>query len=239
MQPIKAVIFDLDDTLYTMAGVHDLALEAMSRYAQKMFGLSAEQFQSAFSLAQTQCMQEMPKNATSHSRLIWAHRFCENNGYNPFLHACSMESAYWDTFFSRIALKPGAAQLLDALKAHGIRTALCTDMQMHIQHRKVQILDLQNRLDVMVCSDAAGFDKPHPRIYRQTLERLGCTPQEAVMVGDSLKKDVLGPLSVGIRGIWFNDLHADETGITVPVVHSHAQLRTLLEGPAFNLKLTD
>ena len=120
MQPIKAVIFDLDDTLYTMAGVHDLALEAMSRYAQKMFGLSAEQFQSAFSLAQTQCMQEMPKNATSHSRLIWAHRFCENNGYNPFLHACSMESAYWDTFFSRIALKPGETVRLSS--NYGIHT---------------------------------------------------------------------------------------------------------------------
>ncbi|MBQ7064376.1 MAG: HAD family hydrolase [Firmicutes bacterium] len=229
-KPIHAIIFDLDDTLYTMQGIHQKAIAAVGQYVRMAFGMSEEDFMREYYLAMHECMDEMPKNATSHSRLIWAQRFCENLGYNPFLHAPEMEDAYYQLFLGSIRPKPGAIEFLRRVRERGIRTALCTDMQIHIQHKKIRRLGLEELLDAMVCSDVSGVDKPDPHIYRMTLERLGCRPEEAVMVGDNLTKDVYGPAAISVEGIWFNDQGRPEEGVTAPIVHDYRELWELLAG---------
>ena len=52
--------------------------------------------------------------------------------------------------------------------------------------------------------DIDGFAKPDPRIYRETLRRGGCTPGEAVDVGNSLINDVQGAQGAGIYAVWLN-----------------------------------
>lgn len=44
--------------------------------------------------------------------------------------------------------------------------------------------------------------KPMPHIFRAALARLGVPPEEAVMVGDSLRSDIVGAQAVGLRTIW-------------------------------------
>ena len=44
--------------------------------------------------------------------------------------------------------------------------------------------------------------KPRPHIFRAALARLGVSPEEAVMIGDSLTSDVRGAQTVGLRTIW-------------------------------------
>lgn len=44
--------------------------------------------------------------------------------------------------------------------------------------------------------------KPEPFIFRAALERLGCQPHEAAMVGDSLKTDIQGGLAAGMVTVW-------------------------------------
>jgi putative hydrolase of the HAD superfamily len=49
-----------------------------------------------------------------------------------------------------------------------------------------------------------GLRKPHPDIFRQVLDDWGMSPDEVIMVGDTLNADVLGAHSVGMRGIWID-----------------------------------
>jgi glycerol-1-phosphatase len=44
--------------------------------------------------------------------------------------------------------------------------------------------------------------KPHAPIFEMALERLGCRPSEAVMVGDGLTTDVAGGRAAGMRTVW-------------------------------------
>jgi HAD superfamily hydrolase (TIGR01450 family) len=44
--------------------------------------------------------------------------------------------------------------------------------------------------------------KPHPPIFEMALERLGCRPPEAVMVGDSLTTDIAGGRAAGMATVW-------------------------------------
>jgi FMN phosphatase YigB (HAD superfamily) len=50
-----------------------------------------------------------------------------------------------------------------------------------------------------------GVEKPNPAIYRKVLEKLHLPASEAVYIGDSLKKDVLGPMEMGMDAVWYVD----------------------------------
>jgi putative hydrolase of the HAD superfamily len=69
---------------------------------------------------------------------------------------------------------------------------------------KLDRLGLTDRFDVLAISEAEGIAKPDPRIFTATLERLGCSADETVMVGDSWSADVEGAHAAGLRAIWLN-----------------------------------
>src|SRR5262249_15336333 len=45
--------------------------------------------------------------------------------------------------------------------------------------------------------------KPEPPLFRMALARLGCRPQEAAMVGDSVASDVAGGRAAGMRTVLY------------------------------------
>lgn len=63
---------------------------------------------------------------------------------------------------------------------------------------------LADTFDFVLFSEECGFAKPDPRIYREALRRGGCTPGEAIHVGDSLINDVQGAQGAGIYAVWLN-----------------------------------
>ncbi|MBI2165901.1 MAG: HAD family hydrolase [Chloroflexi bacterium] len=57
---------------------------------------------------------------------------------------------------------------------------------------------------IVVSSEEGQAYKPHPSLFQTVLERLGVSPAEALMVGDTLDEDVLGAQSSGMRAVWVN-----------------------------------
>ncbi len=51
-------------------------------------------------------------------------------------------------------------------------------------------------------SRVVGVEKPEPAIFRHALDRLGAAPEEAVMVGDSLPRDIRGAAELGMRQVF-------------------------------------
>jgi putative hydrolase of the HAD superfamily len=86
----------------------------------------------------------------------------------------------------------------------GLLTALVTNSSFRSQSAKVDLVGLTGFFDVIVISGEYGFAKPDPRIFRLALERLGCAPQDAWHVGDSLASDVAGAAAAGIVSVWLN-----------------------------------
>lgn len=92
----------------------------------------------------------------------------------------------------------------------------------------VDHLDLGDLFATVVVSGRVGVEKPDPAIYQMALEAAGVEAGEAVMVGDSLEADVLGPSRIGIRGILLDpdDRHPE---VGVPRIRSLAELAGTLE----------
>lgn len=98
---------------------------------------------------------------------------------------------------------PGAIALLGELRRR-VRIGVVTNNFHEEQVGKLAACGLTELVDVLVTSEAAGWSKPAPEIFREALRRLDGAPEEAVMVGDSWEIDVLGARGAGIRAVWFN-----------------------------------
>jgi putative hydrolase of the HAD superfamily len=99
----------------------------------------------------------------------------------------------------------GAARLLGLVRTRA-RVGVVSNNLLDEQRDKLRHCGLDTFVDALVVSEEAGVSKPDPAIFEIALGRLQSTPCEAVMVGDSWAADVIGALSADIRPIWFNPL---------------------------------
>jgi putative hydrolase of the HAD superfamily len=100
-------------------------------------------------------------------------------------------------------------------------------------------LGLDRYLDFTLASGAAGLAKPNPAFFRLALQRAGAEASEAMMVGDSLRADVLGAEAAGMRGVLLrrpreaDEDHAvpdDELPPGTAVIASLVELPALVHG---------
>ena len=67
------------------------------------------------------------------------------------------------------------------------------------------MVGLGRYFDHLSVSALSGYAKPDPRLFREALEALGVSPEEAVHVGDA-EADLLGAEAVGMRALLFDPL---------------------------------
>ncbi|MEN3284373.1 MAG: phosphoserine phosphatase [Solirubrobacteraceae bacterium] len=96
-----------------------------------------------------------------------------------------------------------AAPALDALAGH-YALALVTNGASCLQREKLAASGLADRFDAVIVGGDVGVGKPDRRIFERALEAVSARPDEAVMVGNNLSKDVEGAVAAGVRAIWVN-----------------------------------
>jgi putative hydrolase of the HAD superfamily len=89
---------------------------------------------------------------------------------------------------------------LKALKEKGLTLGLISNIEQDISGTLTE-LGLGTLLKIVVTSQEAGANKPHPEIFRYALKQAGVKPEEAVFVGDQYQVDVLGAGSAGMKGV--------------------------------------
>jgi len=90
--------------------------------------------------------------------------------------------------------------LLDFLDAKGVKKAIISNWDYSL-HVVLDALGLTKRFDLVVASLEEGFEKPDPRIFLQSLDKLGVAPENAVHVGDDAIDDLQGARNVGMRAL--------------------------------------
>ena len=161
---IKAVLFDLDNTLYDFSTVHRQALAALAEYGESRFDVPARRFLIAYQEADKQLKRELPHVAACHNRIIICQRMLELLGLPSIVTPLELYETYWGTLLRIMKPRDGAIELLNRLHRRHVRTAIVTDMTAHIQHRKIAALGFAGVLDAMVTSEEAGVEKPNPKI---------------------------------------------------------------------------
>ncbi len=89
---------------------------------------------------------------------------------------------------------------------------------------------LRELITVSVSSAAHGYMKPHRSIFDAALTKAGVRPEEAVMVGDSIKHDIDGALAIGMRAVLLRrsgEVPADLPG-GLPVIQTLTMLPSVI-----------
>lgn len=210
---IKAVIFDVDNTLYSYTKAHEAAFQALTAYAEKELGLSADMFERLHKEAERELKAYMGEAAAFHNRCIRYQTILERRGLPLSPHVLAMYDLYWGTLLAASVPSDGAVEVLRKLKERGVCLGVGTDMTARMQFKKLERLGLLPYMDFLVSSEEAGVEKPAEAFFARCAEKADCRRTECLFVGDSLEKDVRGALNAGLHAVWYRPqgLCAQET----------------------------
>lgn len=109
-----------------------------------------------------------------------------------------LNNTYWDTFLKNMKLYKDVLPLFKELKRRNITIGIVSDLTADIQLRKLHKLGISEHVDILVTSEEAGREKPHPSVFLFALNKLGLLPNEVIVIGDNPKTDMEGANAIGI-----------------------------------------
>lgn len=192
----KAVLMDLDDTIYSYDECHKSAEAEVIRNIELRLQVSESDFLVALSSAKKAVKTRLGNTAASHSRLLYFKTALAILGFSSdFDYPLELEEVYWSKFLTKMKKFEGVDEFLDLLESRSIPVAIVTDLTTQIQLRKLKNLGLQNRVSVVITSEEAGSEKPDQAPFLLAMDGLGVQAGSTWMIGDSLVKDIAGAKS--------------------------------------------
>ncbi|NPB02211.1 MAG: TIGR02253 family HAD-type hydrolase [Methanopyri archaeon] len=190
---IRAVIFDLDDTLYPSS---KLAREARWNAIRAMVeaGLDVDMTEEELYEELMGVVKEYGSNHPRHFDLLLKRVGVDPD---PKLVAAAVV-AYHDTKLAYLKPYPDVIPTLLWLKEKGLRLGVVTSGIPVKQWEKLIRLGIHHFFDDVVISEDVGVEKPNPRIFKIAVSRLGVAPSEALYVGDRPDRDVRGANRAGL-----------------------------------------
>ncbi|NQU27182.1 MAG: HAD-IA family hydrolase [Candidatus Marinimicrobia bacterium] len=192
---IKAVIFDLDNTLLDFIKMKHQAVRAAIR-AMIEAGLDLDE-DSAFD-----DIIRLYQDHGWENQLVFDDFLKEKLGYvnNKFLAAGIV--AYRRNREASLLTYPNVNRTLIKLMKMGIRMAVVSDAPSREAWLRIYYLNLHHIFDLVVTYDDTGMRKPSPKPFQLALDSLAIKPEEAIMVGDWPERDVVGAQQLGIKTIY-------------------------------------
>jgi len=111
-------------------------------------------------------------------------------------------SAYRKTKIAYLEPYPHVAETLTKLKSRGIKLAIVTDAPKIQAWIRICDLKLHHLFDAVVAFEDTGKKKPHELPFKKALEKLRVKPEECLMVGDWIERDIKGAEKLGMKTVF-------------------------------------
>lgn len=225
---IKAVFFDIDDTLYDTSGFARLARKAaLNVMIDAGLPLSNDE---AYKLLR-EIITEYGSNYDKHFNILTKRVFGEEK---PLLIALGMIT-YHNVKFALLRLFPQTTRTLIYLKKQGYDLGVISNGITIKQWEKLIRLDLHHFFDHVITSEEAGVEKPDKKIFEVAMEKMGADAKESVMIGNKFSEDIIGALNSGISAILVNSQLEEEdkeylkkNNIKIDVIPNIGHLQNIL-----------
>ena len=203
---LKAIFFDLDETLLDTSGCRPPAVEASFRVAvQKYPQLDFEAWRAASEEVKREMHDLWLNSPNSGAELLHegSYRILQKLGIDDREFARHVSQAYYRTWVSHLKLFPEVRDVLAALRGR-FRLGIISNGPSDLQRYKLKLFELEREFDPIVISGEVGVAKPNGGIFRRALELAEVLPSEALYVGDSPTYDIAGAKGAGIMIAWVN-----------------------------------
>ncbi len=174
---IKAIIFDLDDTLYDCSGT--LVLKSR-KLAAKIISKAVKCSETEALKLQLELEDRLGPKADIFHKIANQYNlpedFCEE--ISNTINTLEVEGA---------TLFPGTMASIDELKRTGYKLFLVTFGNREIQEKKIKVLDLESVFDeIIITENPLGKEK----CFKEILAKYGLEPEQVLCVGDKIKDEI-------------------------------------------------
>jgi putative hydrolase of the HAD superfamily len=187
---LKAVFFDIDDTLFSTT---EFAAKARKESIRQMirFGLKVSEKDALYELKET--IHEFSTNYSSHfDKLL--NRFPKESSdqVNPAILVAAGVVGYHQTKFKELKPYPDVVEVLKALSRTSLVLGIITAGLAVKQAEKLVRLDLYRFLhpQAIFISDQIGISKPNVKLYQKACQSMNLDPGEVMYIGDNPANDI-------------------------------------------------
>jgi HAD superfamily hydrolase (TIGR01549 family) len=198
MTDVRAVLFDLDDTLcrYRRPGSEVLAAAFERVGVDPLFPVAAYYDRYAEFRGITDDAVTLREEAFA--------AIAADRGHDPSLGRAVADAYTAERDQTNVEPLPGAADAVVSL-AHSYRVALVTNGAPGMQAEKLSALPFADRFETVVHGGYDAAAKPDPEPFHVALDALAVPADRAVHVGNSLSSDVAGAHAAGVGSVWLDD----------------------------------
>lgn len=191
---IKAVVFDLDHTLFDRHGTLKYLVPSLRKEFSVNEKMTDDEIGNLWCYADDSFVYSGWEN-------IWG--YLSDKGVfsvtPPFEDYC----AFIYKYFACTAVSfPETVPMLEKLRSLGYKTALITNGYHELQYSKIKMLSLEEHFDEIIVSGDYDIFKPDRGIFDIMRKKLGFEPEEMVYVGDNPVNDIEGARSAGWKTMW-------------------------------------
>ncbi|MEK6755637.1 MAG: HAD-IIIA family hydrolase [Bacteroidota bacterium] len=206
---IKAVVFDLDNTLVDFMAMKNQAVAA-AIHAMRDAGLrlSAEEIRRRIDAIYAERGIEFQN--------VFDQLLFDEFSKVDYKILASGIIAYRRAREAALVLYPHVYLTLIELLKMNLKLAVVSDAPGREAWLRLCYLNLHHVFDAVVTFDDTHMRKPNPEPFVEALKRLRIRPQESLMVGDWAERDVVGAAQVGMKTVFAR------YGDTFGTVNSHA-----------------
>lgn len=230
MKNIKAILFDLDDTLMDDISATYTYRKAFHDNHRAEIPYSFDEFNHLWDKQVIQDLINLGKGtANLNESRLKRMRIVFDNPHLPVDYAVKLVAEYLDSYMKAWKLFDDAIPALEALSQRYI-LGMVTNGDNLQQRQKVDRFNLGPYFKTIVTCEEAGASKPEKQIFDFTLSKLDLRSHECLFVGDSYDRDVVGALNVGLHPVWLlrNGDTAGKALANIQIIQNLTELTSLL-----------
>ena len=190
---IKAIIFDLDDTLYDCSGT--LVLRGRRQVAGKIARLIKCSEEEAYSL-QLEMEEKYGVKANIYEKIV-------SHYHLPGTYAQELLEEFVHIDISDITVFPDVIDTMIQLKGRGYWVVLVTSGDKEIQRKKIDVLELNNRYFDDRVITGRNNDQSKKACFQEIMKRYDLQPEEVICVGDKIDDELAASKSLGMVTVMF------------------------------------
>lgn len=196
---IRAISFDLDDTLWPVQPVIQRAEAELWAWLGANYPRICARFSAddAFELRR-ECAKLYPDMAHDYRflRKKTVARMAREAGYDESLSDAAFE--VFDHWRNQVDLFPDVVPALESLSGRYVIIALTNG------NACLDRIGLGHFFDHVVTAAGAGYAKPSPRIFDHAMSEASMRPEHVLHVGDHPELDIEAAAAVGMQTAWVN-----------------------------------
>jgi len=225
MNPIRAVAFDLFNTLITVGPqtLEDANARLFASLCGSDFELEADSFLKAHRASAIRHIQISRRDGRETHNSLWISDALEEQGYrvSPQDSRIGLAvDAYFSAFLDHCRLIPRTKEMLTTLRS-SYRLGLLSNFTHGPAARGILFnLGLESFFEVVIISGELGYRKPHPLPFMELVERLGVPNDQVIYIGDDPEPDIFGAKQAGLQPVWSTYVRDSQIPFTAGVLSS-------------------